>query len=189
MGEAVPENARYYKGTFCTGHVPMVGTTSIQFSENAMHEYIEEYKKAHNMQEKKGPGRAKVYDFRAQPKRESPNLPIAGCALGRMYTGAFPERRAKTSSQAVGDWWNDPVLNDPSITDTSKPLDGRHGPPACLRISTNSDYGQYFHDPLITLDDERMAKLRAQNGCKRVLPVEQNSSFALDDLPTADRML
>ena len=45
---------RSYKGTFCTGHVPMVGTTSIQFSENAMHEYIEEYKQAHGMQEKKG---------------------------------------------------------------------------------------------------------------------------------------
>jgi len=178
---------RSYKGTFCTGHVPMVGTTSIQFSENAMHEYIEEYKQAHGMQEKKGPGRAKLYDFRAQPKRESPNLPVSGCALGRMYTGCYPERRRMTSSQAVGNWWNDPILAQKP--DTSKPLEGRHGPPACLRISTNSDYGQYFHDPLITLDDARMAKLRAQNGCKRVLPVEQNSSFALEDLPTADRML
>ena len=33
---------RVYKGTFATGHVPMVGTTSIQFSENTYHEFIEE---------------------------------------------------------------------------------------------------------------------------------------------------
>jgi hypothetical protein len=34
-----------------------------------------------------------------------------------------------------------------------------------------------------------MDKLRAENGAKRVLPVESNSSFALEDLPTADRLL
>ena len=181
--------AHYYTGTFCTGHVPMVGTTSIQFSENAMHEYIEEYKQAHGMQEKKGPGRAKVYDFRAQPVRESPNLPVAGCQLARAYTGNYASRKGVTSSQAVGGWWSNPVFKDPSVLDSSKPLDGKEGPPACLRISSNSDYGSYFHDPLVSFDDKVMAAMRAKNGCKRVLPVEENSQFALEDIPTSDRML
>ena len=56
---------RIYKGTFCTGHVPMVGTTSIQFSENSFHEYIEEYKNAHGMKVKTGPGLAHVPCFDA----------------------------------------------------------------------------------------------------------------------------
>ena len=34
-----------------------------------------------------------------------------------------------------------------------------------------------------------MALLRATNGIRRLLPEEENSQFALEDLPVADRIL
>ena len=107
---------RIYKGTFCTGHVPMVGTTSIQFAENSFHEYIEEYKNAHGLKEKSGPGRAKLYDPRAQPPRPSPKeLPLAGSKLALLGTGQLPERQARTSSKAIGGWWTDPIFQQGAV--------------------------------------------------------------------------
>jgi hypothetical protein len=175
---------RHYRGAFCTGHVPMVGTTSIQFSENAMHEFIEEYKQAHGMQERKGPGTAKLYDMRDQPKRPAPPLPIAGCALASLNTGVYPERQHQTSSKAVGGWWTDPIFQKRYDAPTEAPK-----VPASMGISTSSQVGQYFHDPELSAHDPVMAKLRAQNGCKRVLPVEENSQFALEALPIQHRLL
>lgn len=102
---------RVYRGTFCTGHTPMVGSTAIQFSENTMHEFVEEYKSAHGLKHKVGPGNAKAYDPRAQAKRDAPPLPVAGCALARLGTGNKPERTQQTSSKAVGGWWNDPIFS------------------------------------------------------------------------------
>ena len=183
---------RKYLGTFCTGHVPMVGTTSIQFSENSMHEYIEEYKSAHGMKTKSGPGLAKQYDFRTVERKQAPPLPIQGCALGRMNTAPsgtlFPQRQTLTSSKAVGGWWNDPIFQQKGeATD----FHAKGPPPPCTRITTSSEIGQYWHDDEMDNPhaDEDMARLRAANGCKRVLPVEENSQFALEDLPTQHRLL
>jgi len=179
--------ARVYLGTFCTGHTPMVGSTAIQFEENSKHEFVEEYKKAHGMNEKKGPGIGYIYDFRAQPRRESPALPIAGCNLARLNTGNYAARRAPTSSQQVGSWWTDSVLQNIKVEEKRPGDKGK--PPACLGISTSSDLGRFFHDPELDERDPIMDKLRAQNGCKRVLPVEDNSQFALEDIAIADRLL
>ena len=176
---------RVYRGTFCTGHTPMVGTTAIQFAENTMHEFMEEYKSAHNLKEKKGPGLAKVHDFRAQPKRPSPPLPVAGCALARLNTGMNPRRQAATSAKAIGDWWTNPIFMEVM----NAPPAGKEPPPASTGKTTGSDLGMYWHDPLVSLDDEVMARLRAENGCKRVLPVECNTQFALEDLAVAHRLL
>ena len=180
---------RFYTGTFCTGHVPMVGSTAIQFEENAKKEFVEEYKKCHNMKRKKGPGLGYVYDFTAQPQRPSPAVPVAGCALSLLTTGMFPERQAPTSSKAIGSWWTDPVFQEMKKHASTK---GKGKPPDCLRgplRSTTSEIGSYWHDPELDERDPYMDKLRAENGAKRVLPVESNSSFALEDLPTADRLL
>jgi hypothetical protein len=179
-----------YTGTFATGHVPMIGTTAIQFSENTRHEFEEEFKSAHGLKKKVGPGLAHAYDFRDQPKRVPPPLPVAGCALARMHTGNKLARRAKTSSQAVGGWWDDPIFTQPEILDPPVRKSGDKGaPPASTRITTSSEVGSYWHDPELEDNDEQMAILRAQNGAKRVLPVEMNSQFALEDLPTQHRLL
>ena len=67
---------------------------------------------------------------------------------------------------------------------------GDKGPvPASAGISTSSQVGQYWHDPEINDTDEHLATLRVKNGAKRVLPVEMNSQFALEDLPTQHRLL
>ena len=178
---------RMYQGTFCTGHTSMVGTTAIQFAENTMHEYMEEYKNAHKMKVKSGPGLAKSYDFLAQPKKPAPNLPVAGCGTIRREMGNNPARKAPTSSQAVGGWWNDPIFMQ--IKNEGALPKGKGKAPASTRITTSSEVGQYWHDPEINDTDEQMAELRAINGCKRVLPVEENSQFALEDLPTQHRLL
>ena len=139
---------RVYRGTFCTGHVPMVGTTSIQYSENAMHEFIEEYKSAHGLKEKSGPGRAKLYDPRAQAPRESPaELPIAGCALARLGTGVHPERQHRTSSKAIGSFWNDPIFQPGAKLKDVVLQPGDKGPlPACMQkremSTTSAEVGQ-----------------------------------------------
>ena len=147
-----------------------------------------EYKSAHGMKEKKGPGAAKLFDYRNQPKREAPPLPIAGCALARLNTGNQAARRGWTSSQAVGSWWTDPVFYDCLKAPPKDPKD-KGPPPASTNKTTTSEVGAYWHDPVLEDNDPHMAMLRAKNGAKRVLPVETNSQFALDDLPTADRML
>ena len=165
----------------------MVGTTAIQFTENTMHEFIEEYKSAHNMREMKGPGLGYVYEFRAQPKRPSPALPIAGCALAKLHTGNYSSRQARTSSQMVGSWWTDPVFEN--IKESNKPPGDKGSKPAAHGVSSNADYGSYFHDPELDERDPVMDALRIKNGAKRILPVETDSQFALEKLPTADRML
>jgi len=181
---------RIYKGTFCTGHVPMVGTTSIQFSENTFHEYIEEYKNAHGMKVKTGPGLAHQPDFRAQEKRPSPDLPIQGCKLAHLGTGNRPERRAVTSSQAVGGWYNDPIFaRGKVLPDAVLPPGERGEPPASMGISTSSQVGSYYHDPVLDERDPAMAAARAKNGIRRLLPIESNSQFALEDIPTQHRLL
>ena len=183
MGE--PEK-RVYTGTFCTGHVPMVGTTAIQFSENAMHEFIEDYKSAYGLKEKKGPGLAKVYDFRAQPRKPAPPLPMTGTRLASLMTGNKPARKARTSSQAVGGWWDDDLFQ--KLHNSVSPT-GKGPPPAAQGISTSSQVGQYWHDPILEDNDIDMARFRAKNGIRRLLPVEMNSQFALEDLPTEHRLL
>ena len=177
---------RVYKGTFATGHTPMVGTTAIQFSENAMHEFIEDYKSAHGLKEKKGPGLAKVYEFRAQPRREAPPLPMTGTRLEKLMTGNKPARKARTSSQAVGGWWDDELFQQLYNKVEAK---GKGPVPASQGISTASQVGQFWHDPILEDNDIEMAKARAKNGIRRLLPVEMNSSFALEDIPTQHRLL
>ena len=182
-GEGPP---RKYVGTFATGHISMVGTSAIQFAENTKHEFEEEYRSAHNMKEKVGPGLAKSYDMRAQPKREAPNLPLAGTPFSRLTMGNNPHRQAATSSKAIGSFWNDPIFTKPLEEAASS---GKGPPPASSRITTSSEVGQFWHDPELDETDPAMAQLRAINGCKRVLPVEENSQFALEDLPTQHRLL
>ena len=184
---------RVYKGTFCTGHVPMVGTTSIQFAENSMHEYIEEYKNAHGMKEKTGPGRAKIYDPK-EKRRESPaEGPFAGCSAARLGTGMYPARQHRTSSKAVGGWWNDPIFAKDAVLKDVVLKNGEKGPPPpCMdktHRTTAAEVGQYWFDDIVEDNDLDLAKKRAQNGIKRLLPVESASSFALEDLPTQHRLL
>lgn len=180
-------------GTFCTGHTPMVGTTAIQFSENTYHEFIEEYKNAHGLKAKSGPGRATSYDPRGQPRRESPKLPIAGCHLARLDTGTKPERQARTSSKAVGGWWNDPIFAaDAKLKDVVQRPGEKGPPPACMDRSmrtTSAAVGSYWFDSITSDNDPDLALKRAKNGIRRLLPVESASQFALDDLPTEHRLL
>ena len=177
---------RVYRGTFCTGHTPMVGATAIQYSENTMHEFMEEYKSAHDLKEKKGPGLGHTYDVRAQPKRAAPPLPMAGTPMALRGTGCKPERTPTTSSRAVGSWWTDPIFDGPAEEVASG---GKGKPPGSKGKTTTSDIGAYWHDDALDEKDEYMDRLRAENGCKRVLPVEMNSSFALEALPTQHRLL
>ena len=67
---------------------------------------------------------------------------------------------------------------------------GQKGPaPSSLGVSTASQVGQYWHDPIVSDNDPEMAVFRSKNGIRRLLPVEDNSQFALEDLPTQHRML
>ena len=60
-----------------------------------------------------------------------------------------------------------------------------------LGATSSSAYGAFFHDQSTfkTQKDDNMALLRATNGIRRLLPEEENSQFALEDLPVADRIL
>lgn len=166
-----------------------------QFSENCYHEFIEEFKNAHGLKEKTGPGRAKLYDPRAQPRRESPaELPLAGCQLALLNTGHLPARQARTSSKAIGGWWDDPIFQQGAKLKDVVQRPGEKGPlPACMQKqdmrSTSAEVGQFWFDPIVSDSDPDLAKKRAKNGIKRLLPVESASQFALDELPTQHRLL
>ena len=165
----------------------MVGSTAIQFSENTMHEFTEEFKSAHGLKEKKGPGLGHTYDVRAQPKRESPAIPMAGTPMARLDTGNHPARSGKKSSNAIGSFWNDPIFTGPAEVVASP---GGKGPaPSSKGMTTTSEIGAYWHDDVLDEKDAWMDRLRAENGCKRVLPVQNCSQFALEDLPTQHRLL
>ena len=150
---------------------------------------MEEYKSAHGLKEKKGPGLGHTYDVRAQPKRAAPALPMAGTPLARHGTGNYAERTPMTSSRAIGSWWTDPIFDVPLDAEpASSP--GKNGKlPIGFGESTTSAIGSFWHDPALDAVDEWMDKLRAENGVKRVLPVQNNSQFALEDLPTQHRLL
>jgi len=124
---------RHYLGTFCTGHTPMVGTTAFQFSENTYHEFIEEYKNAHGLKEKSGPGRAKVHDPLAIRRQSPAQLPVTGCALARLGTGNKPERQRPTSAKAIGSWWDDPIFRpDANLKDAVLKPGEKGPPPPCM---------------------------------------------------------
>ena len=93
------------------------------------------YKSAHGLKHKVGPGKAKAFDFTAQDKRESPALPIAGCALARLDTGVFAARQASTSSKAVGGWYNDPIFARGAVLKDVVLKPGDKGPPPADRKS------------------------------------------------------
>ena len=146
---------RIYKGTFCTGHVPMVGTTSIQFSENTFHEYIEEYKNVTGMKVKTRAGLAHQFDFslrisgrrqtfrfRVQARspwhRKSPRasrghvltrLLVAGTTTPSLHVARCCQTRCCRPASAV-----------------SRPL--RWG-------SASSQVGSYYHDPVLDERDQR----------------------------------
>ena len=65
----------------------------------------------------------------------------------------------------------------------------RGEPPASMGISTSSQVGSYYHDPVLDERDPAMAAARAKNGIRRLLPIESNSQFALEDIPTQHRLL
>ena len=119
---------------------------------------------------------------------------MSGCALARLGTGIKPERQAATSSKAVGGWWNDPIFSADAKLKEVVLQPGEKGPlPACMQkrdmMSTSAEVGQYWFDPIVSEHDPDMAKKRAQNGIRRLLPVESASQFALEDLPTQHRLL
>ena len=150
---------------------------------------MEEYKSAHDMKEAKGPGLGHVYDVRAQPKRESPALPLGGTPMARLYTGEFAERTPKTSSRAIGSWWSDPVFAHRVGGDAAPASPSKGVPSPSQGKTTTSDIGAYWHDDALDERDQWMDELRAQNGIKRILPVQNNSKFALEALPTQHRLL
>ena len=149
---------------------------------------MEEFKSAHNMKEKKGPGLGHMYDVRAG-KRPSPTIPMAGTPLARKDTGMFPARMPPTSSRAIGAWWTDPIFSGPAVTPPEPPSPSKGIPSPAQGKTTTSDYGSYFTDPELDATDLWMAQLRAENGIKRILPVQNNSRFALEALPTEHRLL
>ena len=56
-------------------------------------------------------------------------------------------------------------------------------------VSTSSQVGSFWHDKHLFGPDLNNAALRHKNGIRRLIPIELRSQFALEDLPTADRML
>lgn len=56
-------------------------------------------------------------------------------------------------------------------------------------VATSSQVGSFWHDKEMFGPDLNNAALRSRNGIKRLIPIELQSQFALEDLPTADRML
>jgi hypothetical protein len=162
-----------------------VGATAIQFAESTRHEFMEEYKAAHGLKEKKGPKIDGGYDVSAQPKREAPNIPMGGTPMARKDTGNFPERRTTTSAMAVGAWWSDPIFTA-GATQADSPS---RSPPAGAGLTTTSDIGSFWYDSALDETDENMATLRATNGAKRMLGPQSQTQFELDALPTKHRLL
>ena len=124
----------------------------------------------------------------------SKRLPLAGCNLARLGTGQIMARQERTSSKAIGGWWNDPIFKQGTKLKDVVLQPGEKGPlPACMQHkdmrSTSADIGQYWFDPIVSDDDPDLALKRRKNGIKRLIPVETSSQFALDDLPTEHRML
>ena len=65
--------------------------------------------------------------------------------------------------------------------------------PPCMQNpelkTTSAEVGSYWFDPIVSDNDPDLAAKRAKNGIRRLLPIESNSQFALDDLPTQHRLL
>ena len=172
---------------FCTGHTYMGGTNAIFFAEAADREFSSEYAQVHGMKTPKGPGRAHQPDWRSK-RRPGVDLPHSGPPSGeRLPRDGKTDRyfgRYSSSSSAVGQFWNDPLFKDTEVPLPEKPSIG-------LGATSSSAYGAFIHDQSTfkTQKDDNMALLRATNGIRRLLPEEENSQFALEDLPVADRIL
>ena len=128
------------------------------------------------MKEKTGPGRAKVYDPK-EKRRESPaEVPFAGCSAAR-HRHCIPSRRSTAPRRRLWaaerpDLRKDTVLKDVVLKNGEK-----GPPPPCMdktHRTTAAEVGQYWFDD-IEDNDLDLAKKRAQNGIKRLLPVESAS--------------
>ena len=160
----------------------------VSYSALIKKEFIEEYKMVHGLAVKKGPGRAKMPDW-AEARRDPIPLPVTGCAAAKVYPGGRPPRFNKhmySSSSMVGGWWNDPLFAELNRT-RGTPLPEL--PAVGQGKSTSSQIGSFWHDKHMYGPDLNNQQLRQRNGIMRLIPIELRSQFALEDLPTADRML
>ena len=173
---------------FCTGHTSMTINELVSYTSLIRTEFLDEYKMAHGMMVKKGPGRAKMHDWAAARWDPIP-LPITGCAAAKVYPGGRPPRFSKgmySSSSMVGGWWNDELFKELTRT-RGTPLPAL--PAVGQGKSTSSQLGSFWHDKHMYGPDLNNQELRSRNGIMRLLPIETDSKFALEDLPTADRLL
>lgn len=186
MGEVA---TRKYRGPFCTGHTFFPMEAVMAYTEAIQGEFRDEYKQAHGRCEKKGPGLATAYDFRAQPRKEALPLPLAGTPMARI-SGGRPARKGTISSSTIGGWWDDPLFQ--SLEDEPKKTRGL--PPACLgnnvgTSTTSSDIGRYWHDDGLSYNDLHTEAARLKNGAKRIYHEATVSQFALESLPIEHRLL
>ena len=99
---------RKYRGPFCTGHTFFPMTAVLSYTEAIHGEFREEYKQAHGLLKRAGPGVQNGPEFReviAEGRRPPAPLPVSGTPTERCMTGGRPPRKGTVSSSVVGGWW------------------------------------------------------------------------------------
>ncbi len=142
------------------------------------HEFIEEYKHAHGMEKPTGPGRQEPRGFEKERRQPIP-LPISGTdTLARTGSCGDPQAVvAKRSSNVIGGWWNDELFQREAPAPAAHQVTG-------IGTQSQRDVGAFYHDDMFQKE-----KPTTKFNRKKVIETIVTSSFALSDLPTADRML
>ena len=144
------------------------------------HEFIEEYKHAHGMEKPTGPGRQEPRGFQKE-RREPVPLPVSGTdTLSRAGSCGDPQRAiAKRSSNVIGGWWNDELFQRDLPAPAARPVNG-------IGTQSQREVGSFYHDKETFGESP---KPTTKFNRKKVIETIVSSSFALEDLPIADRML
>jgi hypothetical protein len=177
---------RHLEGAFATGHTAFEGAAQAAFyTQTLTHEFDEEYKQVHEMRKPSGPGRMEMPEW--QKKRRAPiDLPLTGTDIHTRQGGAGEQAYAAgspcmnaRSSNVIGGFWNDPIFqNPPGLVE--KPVES-------IGTLTSRELGRFTHDRDLFPPEQhrpRTDKNRSSGFTKQLA-----SSFALEDLPVADRML
>ena len=183
---------------FCTGHTCFEGAAETLFyTESLERQFVDDYRQAHGLHKPKGPGRVELPDWSSK-RRDSPWLPITGasdCARAREL--APPTLPTRISSKTIGSWWTDPIFKQPqeelgegapagapaaAATRPDVPSDGEQSFMTC----SSKDIGRFYAEKEIFGKlDPPVSKFNKTSA----FGDESASSFALEDIPIADRML
>lgn len=179
---------RKLEGVFATGHTFFPQHECKFYEQMLHHEFTEEYKKVHSIGHSN-----EIFSPTLHPsmtKRRGPiDVPYSETTqISRhIACGRPPRNPSLMSSNEIGGWWNDPLYNPKNLQSLPTAIPGKKE--IGLGMRTSGEIGRFWSERNDKDLFPQPPKAELSNNRQRILEDGTNSSFCLEKLPIADRLL